>query len=207
MNYFRIVCLTLIPALLQASDAECAVSTVCALLSTGADHDYIGEPVSQLEHMLQAADYASRAGAEQEVIIAALLHDIGHLMDHENTEAMGVYGVARHEEKGADFLRELGFSETVCRLVAGHVNAKRYLVAKDPAYAARLSDASRATLAWQGGPMSINEMRAFEADPLYKQILFLRTCDEQAKDPEAVVNDLVWYRELLLQHLEQCSSR
>ena len=76
--------------------------------------DYIGEPVSQIEHMCQSAQLAEREGFDSEVILAAFFHDIGHLLNHlENTESLGGFGVKRHEQIGADFLRSLGFPEKI----------------------------------------------------------------------------------------------
>jgi putative nucleotidyltransferase with HDIG domain len=88
--------------------------------------DYIGEPVSQIEHMSQAAQLAMAEGFDDEVVLAAFFHDIGHLCA-EGAENMGGYGVVSHERLGADYLREAGFSERMARLVEYHVQAKRYL--------------------------------------------------------------------------------
>ena len=88
--------------------------------------DCIGEPVSQLEHMSQSGQLAEREGYDAEVILASFFHDIGHLFALENAlENMGGYGVKRHEQIGADFLREMGFSERVAKLVENHVQAMR----------------------------------------------------------------------------------
>lgn len=169
------------------------------LLADGASKAYYGEPVSQLDHALQAAQLAQDAGADDETVIAALLHDIGHLLDEG--EVHEELGVIDHDRQGANYLRELGFSERIAALVASHVDAKRYLVATNPAYAERLSAASTETLKLQGGPMTAQEAEAFAIDPLMKEKLRMRSWDEQAKDPEARAAPLESYRDRLLKHL------
>src|SRR5262245_13473590 len=125
-----------------------------------AQGEYFGEPVTQLEHALQCAQLARSSGADDELVIAALLHDIGHLIA-EGDET----GSPDHDRIGANYLRQLGFSARVVELIAGHVQAKRYLTATNPDYFARLSGASKQTLAAQGGPMSPAEVESFEWDP------------------------------------------
>lgn len=118
------------------------------------------------------------------MILAALFHDIGHVVGleaGESAEGMGGCGIPRHEHVGADFLKICGFSDRICRLVRSHVSAKRYFCWKDPNY--KLSDASRTTLTFQGGPMKTEEAKKFEADPDFKIYLKLRTWDEAAKVP------------------------
>jgi 2-amino-1-hydroxyethylphosphonate dioxygenase (glycine-forming) len=161
--------------------------------------DYIGEPVSQLEHMSQSGQLAEREGYDPEVILASFFHDIGHLFAMENAlENMGGYGVKRHEQIGADFLREMGFSERVAKLVENHVQAKRYLTYKYPDYLAKLSEASLQTLGYQGGPMSEEEAMAFEQDPLFELSLKMRTWDEEAKLENLPVEDLDKYKKMAL---------
>ncbi|MBV4472996.1 MULTISPECIES: phosphonate degradation HD-domain oxygenase [Pseudomonas] len=151
--------------------------------------DYIGEPVSQIEHMSQAAERAMAEGFDDEVVLAAFFHDIGHLCA-EGAENMGGYGVVSHERLGADYLREAGFSERMARLVEYHVQAKRYLTLKEPGYYERLSEASRRTLAYQGGVMTAAEAQAFEQDPLCTVSLRMRQWDELAKETAVPLIDL-----------------
>ncbi len=151
---------------------------------------YFGERVTQLQHALQSADCAVRAGADEETIVAALLHDIGHLLEGEKHDEIGVID---HDRVGEEWLAARGFSPRLVRLVRGHVDAKRYLVATNPAYKERLSEASKQTLALQGGPMNEPECAAFAAEPLFTEMLRLRSWDEQAKDPEAVTPGLDSY--------------
>ena len=99
------------------------------------DEDYDGEPVSQTSHMIQCAMEAMAAGEDEELVLCAFLHDIGHLLKHvEQAQEMGNYGVVNHEGIGAQYLKEKGFSKRICAMVENHVNAKRYLVAVDETY-------------------------------------------------------------------------
>ena len=152
--------------------------------------DYIGEPVSQIEHMSQAAQLAIQEGFDDEVILAAFFHDIGHICVMQNeANSMGGYGVKSHEKVGADFLRLKGFPERVAKLVENHVQAKRYLTFKYPAYFLSLSDASKKTLEFQGGVMEASEADAFEKDLLFETSIRMRKWDELAKEVDvALVN-------------------
>lgn len=171
-----------------------------SLLEAAANAPYIGEAVSQAEHAAQAALRAAGSG-DAEVTLAALLHDVGHLLP--GLPAMEGWGVVDHEAHGASFLAEIGFSPRVCRLVRQHVDAKRYLCAIDAEYAAALSPASRATLAWQGGALTGEPLRAFEADPDLPAILAIRRADEAAKVPDVRLPPWSAWRALILEHLEQ----
>jgi predicted HD phosphohydrolase len=103
---------------------------------------------------------------------------------------MDGYGVKRHEKIGADFLRSKGFSERLARLVEGHVQAKRYLTFKDSTYYDSLSEASKRTLTFQGGPMNKNEAIQFENDSLFESMIRMRRWDEMAKEENVPVMDL-----------------
>ncbi|MFS2093659.1 phosphonate degradation HD-domain oxygenase [Pseudomonas sp. Pseusp11] len=164
------------------------------------DNDYIGEPVSQIEHMSQAAELAMAEGFDDEVVLAAFFHDIGHLCA-EGAESMGGFGAVSHERLGADYLRRAGFSERMARLVEYHVQAKRYLTLKEPGYYERLSEASRRTLEYQGGVMSAAEAEAFEQDPLCAVSLRMRQWDELAKQMWVPVIDLDVLKEKALRVL------
>jgi phosphonate degradation associated HDIG domain protein len=165
------------------------VDDVFALYQRHGDADYIGEPVSQIEHMSQAAQLALAEGYDDEVVLAAFFHDIGHICESDEGD-MGGYGVVSHERVGADYLRRCGFSERMARLVEYHVQAKRYLTLRDPDYFDRLSEASRRTLGYQGGVMTEAEADAFEQDPLCEVSLRMRQWDEMAKEMKVPVIDL-----------------
>jgi len=162
---------------------ESTVEEIFDLYAVYGSEDYIGEPVSQIEHMSQSAQLALIEGYDDEVILAAFFHDLGHIcvMNNENNN-MGGYGVKRHEQIGADFLREKGFPERVAQLVENHVQAKRYLTFKDPDYFNQLSEASKKTLEYQGGVMNTEEATDFESDPLFETSIRMRRWDELAKE-------------------------
>lgn len=168
---------------------EQVIAEVFGLYERFGDSDYIGEPVSQIEHMSQAAELAMAEGFDDEVVLAAFFHDIGHICA-ESAENMGGFGVVSHERLGADYLRRAGFSERMARLVEYHVQAKRYLTLKEPGYYERLSEASRRTLEYQGGVMTPAEAEAFEQDPLCEVSLRMRHWDELAKEMWVPVIDL-----------------
>ena len=153
--------------------------------------DYIGEPVSQLEHMSQSAQLAIKQGCDDEVVLAAFFHDIGHSCVKQNaSNSMDGYGVKSHEKVGADYLREKGFPERVAKLVESHVQAKRYLTFKNPEYYNSLSDASRKTLEFQGGKMNQEEADAFESDRIFDTSILMRKWDELAKEVDVPIIDL-----------------
>src|ERR1700736_6280862 len=164
--------------------------------------EYAGEKVSQLEHMVQAAQLAEEQGYDEEVVLAAFLHDIGHISEAAKGEnEMDGFGIKDHEELGAEFLKGKGFSKKVVRLVESHVEAKRYLTVKDPSYYAQLSEASKKTLEFQGGPMTEDEAAAFEQYPLFSLIIQMRKWDELAKIENKPLPDLQHFRNMMLHHL------
>ncbi|TNF26752.1 MAG: HD domain-containing protein [Bacteroidetes bacterium] len=181
---------------------EVRVEEVFSLFDRFGNADYIGEAISQLEHGCQAAQCAEKEGFSEEVILAALFHDIGHLCEMNGEKPqMGGYGVMEHEKLGADFLRERGFSENIAKLVQSHVEAKRYLCFADSEYYGKLSEASKKTLEYQGGVMSKAEAAEFENDPLFKTIIRMRHWDELAKEVGVPLPDMKRYRTLAVEHL------
>ena len=166
------------------------------------NEDYIGEPVSQIEHMCQCAQLAQFNGYDNEVILAAFFHDIGHLLEHiMPVENMNGYGIIDHEKIGATYLSEKGFSDKITKLVASHVQAKRYLTYKYPEYYNHLSEASKKTLTFQGGIMSEDEAQNFERDELFSLYILLRNWDEEAKLENKPLPDLNFYKEMMILHL------
>lgn len=142
------------PTYTQESAAS-MISTLFSFVEAQGYADYIGEAVSQLEHSLQAAHLAKEAGADEDTVLGALLHDIGRFIpDADSMPAMiasnGTYvGREAHEIVGEKYLRELGFNEKICQLVGAHVMAKRYLTAVDKTYYDSLSSSSKTTLTYQ----------------------------------------------------------
>lgn len=179
-------------AVLTRPEADRRLGRIEALFASPAmDHAY-GEALSIRAHMLQAAALADQAGLAPALIAAALLHDVGWALDG---------GAAAHEDTGADLLAPL-FGPAVSEPVRLHVAAKRYLVASEPDYAARLSAASVETLAQQGGPMSAGEAAAFAAMPGFADAVSLRRCDDAAKDADCAVSSFAEYRPLLRRLIE-----
>ena len=180
------------------------VEKVFALYEKYGAADYISEPESQIEHMSQAAALAEAEGFENEVILAAFFHDIGHLCaDDGEAESMGGMGNVDHEKLGADYLRRLGFSERMAELVECHVIAKRYLTYKYPEYYEQLSEASKTTLGYQGGPMTAEEAAAFEANPDHELYIRMRYWDDKAKEVNTPVLNIPRLKAMALKNLER----
>ena len=124
---------------MAAATPERATKEVFDLFKKYGDRDYLGEPVSQEEHMIQCAMLAEKDGYSDEVILGVFLHDIGHLVGFDrDLPPMADVGTNAHEIVGEQFLKDLGFPEGVTSFVRGHVDAKRYLVFKYPDYHAKV---------------------------------------------------------------------
>lgn len=158
--------------------------------------DSYGEDVTQLDHALQAAALAQQAHADETLVAAALLHDVGQFIDDAGWAAERNGTDARHEIVGADWLSH-HFPLAVTEPIRLHVAAKRYLCAAEPGYAALLSRASILSMAVQGGPMSGEETARFEAEPFFAEGVRLRHFDDKAKMADFPVADLAAYRPLL----------
>jgi phosphonate degradation associated HDIG domain protein len=143
-------------------------------------HDTYGESISVTEHSLQAAHFAKEAAASPALIVAALLHDVGHLIDHVPRDIADWTRDAQHECLGSLWLSRR-FPPEVFEPVRLHVSAKRYLLATDPAYFTQLSPASVVTLKLQGGPMTADEVAAFETEAFHEDAVRLRRWDDAGK--------------------------
>jgi phosphonate degradation associated HDIG domain protein len=143
---------------------------------------HYGEGVTQIEHALQCAALAEAQNAPAGLIVAALLHDIGHLFEAEDDVVAGKFD-GRHEAAGAKALAAL-FPEAVWRPVALHVAAKRYLCFIEPQYWAALSIASQKSLELQGGAFDENQARAFERASYWQDAVLLRRFDDMGKQDE-----------------------
>ena len=162
--------------------------------------DYIGEPVTQTSHMIQAAMMAEKDGKPKSIILAALFHDIGHLIGFDediNLETMGDVGIKNHERIGGALLRYLDVPYPIPELVEGHVKAKRYLTYINPEYLNNLSPASRKSLEYQGGPMNKEEAEEFKQDELFEHYLSMRSYDDRAKELNVNINSLEYYKNML----------
>ncbi|WP_028456647.1 phosphonate degradation HD-domain oxygenase [Chitinilyticum litopenaei] len=163
-----------------------------ALFAGAGGQLYGGEAISQLEHALQAALAAESEGATPELIVAALLHDVGHLITGQGDDDVENGSNDHHEAIGAVALAAL-FSEDVCQPIALHVAAKRFLCATEPGYIKRLSPASLASLKLQGGIMDSLEAARFAARRHAADAVRLRRWDEVAKVPGLATPPLAHY--------------
>ncbi len=189
---------------MEKEEAKIIVDEIFSLYERHGNADYIGEPVSQLEHMCQAAQLAEEEGCDDEVVLAAFFHDIGHLCEFiMPVELMEGVGVLDHESIGQAYLVNKGFSERIAKLVRSHVEAKRFLTFKFPAYFEKLSDASKLTLQHQGGRMNAEEAEAFETDPMFDLFIKMRTWDDLAKITNKALPDLNKYKKMAVLHLMQ----
>jgi len=140
-------------------------------------HHHYGEGVSQIEHSVQCARLAVEDGERSDMVVAALLHDIGHLIGEVNQG----HGHFHHDHVGAEFLSHY-FPPGVTEPVRLHASAKRYLCTTEAGYIDSLSEASRHSLDHQGGLMTEDEITSFRAEPFYEQAIRLRRWDDEAKD-------------------------
>ena len=163
------------------------------------DEEYLGEPVTMAQHMLQGATLAEEQGLSEEIIVGALLHDIGHFTSEFGKFSMLDEVDRYHEDAGAKVL-EAFFPSVITDCVKYHVAAKRYLCAKDIEYFDKLSTASAHSLKLQGGPMSADEVSQFEKNPNLKKIIQVRCLDDAGKDPDMDTPDF-WYFAPMVQRL------
>ena len=157
--------------------------------------------INQRAHALQSGALARSMRCPRPLVVAALLHDIGHMI-HELGDHPAARGVDdRHEDIGADWLAR-HFAPAVVDPVRGHVAAKRYLCAVDPGYLRRLSRDSLESLQLQGGPMTPVEVVSFQTQAHWQDAVVLRRIDDLAKDPAASLPSLGSFREDVLALLE-----
>ncbi|WP_411034524.1 HD domain-containing protein [Shinella sp. BYT-45] len=159
---------------------ETIVAFLADIFERRGGEEYLGEPVTMAEHMLQGAYLAEQQGEPEIIIVAALLHDIGHFTSEFGTFSMDDTHDKHHEEAGAAVLERF-FPRLVVDCVRYHVAAKRYICATDPAYFGQLSAASIHSLKLQGGPMNPEEVREFERNPNVKEIVRVRHLDDAGK--------------------------
>jgi phosphonate degradation associated HDIG domain protein len=165
-------------------------------------HEGYGEGVTQLEHALQCAVFAERDGASEALIVASLLHDIGHML-HDLPEDIADSGIdTQHESLGSAWLSQ-HFGPEVSDPVRLHVAAKRYLSAREPGYYELLSDASKLSLKLQGGPMSADEQHKFAAERFFKEAVDLRRWDDEGKIVGMKTPDLAYFEPMIARCLRQ----
>jgi [1-hydroxy-2-(trimethylamino)ethyl]phosphonate dioxygenase len=172
------------------------VESLIDLLNTQGGVAYFGEPVSVLEHSLQAAHSAELAGAGATAISAALLHDIGHMLHGLDEGIAGRGQDGMHEEVAAAYLSRW-FGEDVTTPIRLHVPAKRFLCWREPRYLEQLSPASVESLALQGGPMNDEQAAEFLRNPYAKSAIALRQWDDEAKVAGLQVPNAAYYLPML----------
>ena len=158
--------------------------------------EYMGEAVTMSQHMEQSAACAVADDAPDSLVVAALLHDIGHFIGEHPIEALENGIDNNHEEAGAAYLAPF-FPASVTEPIRLHVAAKRYLCATDTGYLGQLSDASINSLKVQGGPMSPAEIETFEANPFHKDAIQLRLYDDDGKVAGLEIKPVTEYRSRL----------
>jgi len=173
-----------------------APEAVIELMTGRGGESYFGEPVTVLEHCLQAAFFARNAASPDSLIAAALLHDVGHLLHRESEDVANLGIDTRHEEL-ADRMLAAHLPAAVTEPIRLHVAAKRYLCFADSAYLDALSASSVLSLGLQGGPMSSGEAEAFLALPFAREAITLRHWDEEAKIADLQVPEIGSYLPLL----------
>jgi phosphonate degradation associated HDIG domain protein len=181
----------------NAPDGQASsVDEVLALYRRHAGDRY-DEDVTQLDHALQTAALARAEGAPDALVAAALLHDVGHLLDlAQHGRRSTTTADLGHEGRGARWLAAL-FPPAVTGPIALHVRAKRYRCATDPGYHDGLSAGSRASLVLQGGPMTAAEVAQFDANPAAADAVRLRGWDDGGKVDGVALSSLEDYRPLL----------
>jgi [1-hydroxy-2-(trimethylamino)ethyl]phosphonate dioxygenase len=171
------------------------IDAVFDVLAAGGGEAYFGEPVTVLEHSLQAAWFVQKNGGET-LIAAALLHDVGHLLHNAGEDAAARGVDTRHEELGVEALGQ-HLPDAVLDPIRLHVAAKRYLCFAEPRYLAALSPASVESLRLQGGPMVAAEAEAFLNLPHAREAVTLRHADDAAKVRGLAVPALAAYRPIV----------
>lgn len=159
---------------------------------------YHEKQVNLAKHMLQAADIAQHHGESQNVVVAALLHDIGHLLfsNHSDTDGVFTDTDPRHEVFGVKYLRDW-FPCVVTDYIRYHVASKRYLCAIEPTYLWALTVPCQLSLTKQGGPMFASEARQFEQLQNFEAIVSVRRYDDQAIAPNRFSPGIHHYIDML----------
>jgi phosphonate degradation associated HDIG domain protein len=177
-------------------DEKRVIEFILNLFAQQGATEYMGEAVTMSQHMEQSAACAAADGASDSLVIATLLHDIGHFIGEHPIDALENGIDNNHESVGANYL-QAHFPDSVSEPVRLHVAAKRYLCATDPAYFGRLSPASVNSLNVQGGPMNAGEIREFEANPHHRDAVRLRLYDDDGKVAGLTIRPVTDYRRTL----------
>lgn len=184
---------------IDSLSGETIVAFIGSIFDRRGSEEYLGEPVNMGHHMLQGATIAEQNGQPEDIIVGALLHDIGHFTSEFGTFTMDDTEDRHHEDAGAEVLERF-FPSVITDCVRYHVAAKRYLCATRPDYLRRLSEASIHSLHLQGGPMSAAEAAAFETNPNLEKIIAVRYLDDAAKRPDMQTPDY-WHFAPMVQRM------
>ena len=180
-------------------NSENIVAFIGDIFERCGDEEYLGEPVTMAEHMLQGATIAEKNNMPEDIIVAALLHDIGHFTSEFGTFSMADTHDRFHEEAGAEVLGSF-FPSVITDCVRYHVAAKRYLCATNSTYFDKLSSASVHSLNLQGGPMNNEEIIKFEENPNLEKIIQVRYLDDAGKSATMRTPDY-WHFAPMVQRL------
>jgi predicted HD phosphohydrolase len=191
---------------LKNINTENIVDFIGSIFERRGGEEYLGEPVTMGQHMLQGATLAEQNEELDEIVVGALLHDIGHFTSEFGTFSMDDTEDRYHENAGAAVLEKF-FPRVITDCCRYHVAAKRYLCATDPLYFNKLSDASVHSLNLQGGPMSETEVKEFERNPNFKKILTVRLYDDAGKIPDMDTPSFWHFAPLVQKMVESCYSK
>ena len=180
------------------------VDFIGSIFDRRGNEEYLGEPVNMGQHMLQGATIAEQDGQSEEIIIGALLHDIGHFTSEFGTFTMNDTEDRHHEDAGAEVLERF-FPTIITDCVRYHVAAKRYLCKTRPEYFQLLSEASIHSLNLQGGPMSAQEVAEFEKNPNLEKIIAVRYLDDAGKSPDMETPNYLHF-EPMVQRMVDCHA-
>lgn len=180
----------------ETLSAETIVDFLAGIFERRGGEEYLGEPVTMAEHMLQGAHFAEQAGETEIIVVATLLHDIGHFTSEFGTFSMDDVEDRHHEEAGARVLERF-FPTLVTDCVRYHVAAKRYLCAAKPEYLGKLSDASIHSLNLQGGPMNAEEVLVFEQNGNCEEIVRVRYYDDAGKQAGLTTQPFSYYAPMI----------
>ena len=186
----------------QRLDASNIVAFLADIFERRGGEEYLGEPVTMAEHMLQGATLAQAQGQSEPLVVAALLHDIGHFTSEFGTFSMNDTTDKFHEEAGAKVL-EAFFPSLVTDCVRYHVAAKRYLCATTPEYFDQLSQASVHSLNLQGGPMSEAEVEEFKQQPNLNDIVAVRYLDDAGKSATMKTHSFSYFAPMVQRVVDQ----
>ena len=191
---------------IETLNRDTIVDFIGSIFDRRGGEEYLGEPVTMGEHMLQGATIAEQNGQSEEIIVAALLHDIGHFTSEFGTFTMDDTEDRHHEDAGAEVLERF-FPKVITDCCRYHVAAKRYLCATRPEYFKRLSEASIHSLNLQGGAMNATEVAEFEKNPNLETIIAVRYLDEAGKRPDMETLDYWHFARMVQRQVDKHCAR